>query len=226
MRNLVSTKILSVKMKKSLFIFSFLCVFAYANAQLKDTVLLMNGNVCISKVIDTLIGAVTVYNPHKITEKLHFEYDEIYCVKYASGLTKYYYQQDSVIGNYFTRDEMLLYIYGERDARKGFKANGSLIGAGLVGLASGGMGIFFAPVFPYTYMAFSGVTKVKIRHRTISNPTNIDYDAYILGYERVSRSKRRIQSIIGGTIGLALGYGLYFGLLKDKYPTTLSLRFK
>jgi hypothetical protein len=75
-------------------------------------------------------------------------------------------------------------------------------------------------------MAFSGVTKVKIRHSTISNPTNIDYDAYILGYERVSRSKRRIQSIIGGTIGLALGYGLYFGLLKDKYPTTLSLRFK
>jgi len=175
-------------MKKIIVVFSFFCVFTNAHAQLKDTVLLMNGNVCISKVIDTLIGAVTVFNPHKITEKLHFEYDEIYCVKYNNGFTKYYYQQDSVIGNYFTRDEMLLYIYGERDARKGFKANGSLIGAGLVGLASGGMGIFFAPVFPYTYMAFSGVTKVKIKHSTISNPTNIDYDAYILGYERVSRS--------------------------------------
>jgi hypothetical protein len=212
-------------MKKIIVVFSFFCVFTKANAQSKDSVLLMNGNICVSKVIDTLIGAVTVFNPYKLTEKLHFEYDEIYCVKYANGLTKYYYQQDSVIGNYFTRDEVLLYIYGERDARKGFKANGSLIGAGIVGLATGGMGIFFAPVFPYTYMAFSGITKVKIKHKTISNPNNIDYDAYILGYERVSRSKRRIQSIIGGTIGLAFGYGLYFGLLKDKYPTSISFSF-
>ena len=212
-------------MKKIIIVFSFFCVCTKANAQLMDTVLLMNGNLCVSKIMDTLIGAVTVFNPQKMSEKLHFEYEEIYCVKYASGLTKYYYQQDSVIGNYFTRDEMLLYIYGERDARKGFHANGAFLGAGLVGLATGGVGIFFAPVFPYTYMALSGITKVKIKHRTISNPNNIDYDAYILGYERVSRSKRRIQSLIGGTIGMAVGYGLYFGLLKDKYPTSISFSF-
>ncbi len=185
----------------------------------------MNGNYVVEKVIDTLIGAVTIVNPDKTTEKLHYEYDDIYCVKYASGFTDYYYSQDTLRGNYFTRDEMQYYIYGERDARKGFKARGSLIGAGIVGLASGGLGLFFAPVFPYGYMALSGIPKVKIKHSTISNPNYIDHDAYILGYERVSRSKRRIKALIGGTIGLAAGYALYFGLLKNKLPSTITLRF-
>lgn len=116
-------------------------------------------------------------------------------------------------------------MYGERDARKGFKARGALIGSGLVGAASGGLGLFFAPIFPFGYMGLSGITKVKIKHSTISNPNYIDHDAYILGYERVSRSKRRIQSLIGGTIGLAVGYGLYFGVLKNNLPSTLKLRF-
>ncbi len=204
----------------------FIVFFAFnSKAQYKDTILLMNGNYVVEKVIDTLIGAVTIVNPEKTTEKLHYEYDDIYCVKYASGFTDYYYSQDTLRGNYFTRDEMLYYIYGERDARKGFKARGSLIGAGIVGLASGGLGLFFAPVFPYGYMALSGIPKVRIKHSTISNPNYIDHDAYILGYERVSRSKRRIQALIGGTIGLAAGYGLYFGLLKDKLPSAITLRF-
>lgn len=203
----------------------FFCSFS-SRAQNKDTILLMNGNVVVEKVIDTLIGAVTIIDPIKPTEKLHYEYDQIFCVKYANGFTDYYYSQDTLQGNYFTRDEMLYYIYGERDARKGFKPRGSLIGAGLVGLASGGLGLFFAPIFPYGYMALSGLPKVRIKHNTISNLNYIDHDAYILGYERVARSRRRIHALIGGTIGLAAGYGLYFGVLKDKLPATLTIRFK
>ncbi len=195
-------------------------------SQSKDTVLLMNGNVVVEKVIDTVIGAVTVMHPEKAGEKLHFEYDQIYAVKYASGFTDYYYRQDSLSGNYFTRDEMEYYMYGERDARKGFKARGSLIGSGAVGLVSGGLGIFFAPVFPVGYMGLSGITKVRIRHSTISNPNYIEHDAYILGYERVARSKRRLQSLLGGAIGLVAGYGLYFGVLKNALPTTLNISFK
>ncbi len=195
-------------------------------SQSKDTVLLMNGNIVVEKVIDTLIGAVTVMHPEKAGEKLHFEYDQIYAVKYASGFTDYYYRQDSLLGNYFTRDEMEYYIYGERDARKGFKPRGSMIGAGAVGLVSGGLGIFFAPVFPVGYMGLSGIPKVRIRHSTISNPNYIEHDAYILGYERVARSKRRLQSLLGGAIGLAAGYGLYFGVLKNALPTTLNISFK
>jgi hypothetical protein len=212
-------------MRRHFLLLSFLFFTGWLQAQNKDTILLMNGNYVVEKVLDTLIGAVTIVNPANVTEKLHYEYDEIYCVKYATGFTDYYYTQDSLNGNYFTREEMQYYIYGERDARKGFKAHGSLIGAGVVGLASGGLGLFFAPIFPYGYMALSGITKVRIKHKTISNPNYIDHDAYILGYERVSRTKRRIRALIGGTIGLAAGYGLYFGVLKDKLPSSIKFRF-
>ena len=213
-------------MIRSLFFTLILIIFAISSkAQNKDTILLMNGNVVVEKVLDTLIGAVTIVNPANVAGKLHYEYDDIYCVKYAVGFTDYYYSQDTLKGNYFTRDEMLYYIYGERDARKAFKAPGALIGAGVVGLVSGGLGLFFAPIFPYGYMALTGVPKVRIRHKTISNPNYIEQDAYILGYERVSRSRRRIKALIGGTIGLAAGYGLYFGILKDKLPASLTLRF-
>lgn len=213
-------------MLKKHFALIFILFFVIqTNAQNKDTIFLMNGNIVSGKIIDTLIGAVSILNAEKNNEKLHYEYNDIYNIKYENGALKYYYFQDTLHGNYFTRDEMQYYIYGERDARKGFKARGSLIGAGVVGMASGGLGLFFAPVFPYSYMALSGVPKVRIKHSTISNPNYIDQDAYILGYERVSRTKRRIQALIGGTIGLAAGYGLYFGILKDKLPTTLTLRF-
>ncbi len=206
-------------------ILSFILNSTNMSAQAKDTIMLMNGNYVVEKVLDTVIGAVTIVNPIKLDEKLHYEYDEIYCVKYGSGFTDYYYSQDTLKGNYFTRDEMLYYIYGERDARKGFKARGSLIGAGTVGLLSGGVGLFFAPIFPYSYMGLSGITKVRIKHHTISNPMYIDHDPYILGYERVSRTKRKIQALIGGSIGLAAGYGLYFGLLKNNLPSTFKLSF-
>lgn len=212
-------------MREIFILFIFFVCTSLLKSQTKDTVFLMNGHIVAEKVLDTLLGAVTIINPEKTTEKLHYEYDDIYSVKYANGDIKYYYKQDSLRGNYFTREEMYYYMLGERDARKGFRAPGSLIGAGVMGLASGGLGLFFAPIFPYGYMALTGVPKVRIRHSTISNPNYIEQDAYILGYERVSRTRRRIQALIGGTIGLAAGYGLYFGILKDKLPETLKLRF-
>ena len=211
--------------RRFFFMLSLTLTALFSKAQNKDTILLMNGNYVVEKVLDTLIGAVTIVNPSNTADKLHYEYDEIYCVKYSTGFTDYYYTQDTMKGNYFTRDEMLYYMYGERDARKGFKGNGCLIGAGVLGLASGGLGLFFAPIFPYGYMALSGITKVKIKHKTISNPNYIDHDAYILGYERVSRTKRRIQALIGGTVGLVAGYGLYFTVLKDKLPPQITFRF-
>ena len=194
-------------------------------AQNKDTLLLMNGQIVIEQVTDTLIGAVTMFDPSNNLKKLHYEFEDIYMVKFGSGVNKYYYTQDTLIGNYFNREEMLYYIYGQRDARKGFNAYGCLVGAGITGIASGGLGLFFAPIFPFTYMGLSGITKVRIRHSTISNPNYIDHDPYILGYEKVSRSKRRIQAIIGGSIGLAAGYAIYFTVLKDKLPSAITLRF-
>lgn len=193
-------------------------------SQQKDTIYLMNGHVVVEAVTDTSIGAVTVNDPEKIGAKIHYEFDQLYCVKYANGTTNYYYEQDTLRRNWFTRDEMLLFIKGEQDARKGFKARGALIGSGVAGLVGGLTGTLFGPIAPYGFMALSGLPKVRIRHETVSNPNYIESDAYILGYERVARSKLRIKSLLGGTIGLAVGYGAFFIGLKNIYPEKLSFK--
>ncbi|MCE3226276.1 MAG: hypothetical protein K0S32_827 [Bacteroidetes bacterium] len=205
------------------FLFSTQIYFSQTPAA-QDTIFLMTGHVVGEKVIDTLLGAVTIMNPDKPEKKLHYEWEQLYMVKFADGYKRFYYRQDSLLSNWFTRDEMWMFMKGERDARKGFKARGSLIGAGVAGLIGGLSGTFFAPVAPYGYMALTGIPKVRIKHKTISDPRNIESDAYILGYERVARQKRKIQSIIGGTIGLAIGYGLY-ALFHQHYPEEIKIGF-
>jgi hypothetical protein len=207
----------------------FLSVFSQTffsqTSNVQDTIYLMNGQVVGEKIIDTLLGAITIINPKKPSKKIHFELEQLYMVRFADGHKRYYYQQDSLHGNFFTQDEMWMYMKGENDARRGFKARGALIGSGIAGIIGGMTGTFYAPILPYGYMALSGIPKVRIRGNTISNPVYVESDAYILGYERVARQRRKIKSVIGGTIGLAVGYGLYF-LLHDKYPETVDFGLK
>jgi len=208
-------------MFKRFLVLAFLIIFfsPLCFSQQKDTIILMNGNLVVEQVIDTLLGAVSSYDSKRPGKKLHYEYDDVYGIFYANGSKKYFYRQDTAKCLWFTRDEMGFFVKGERDARKGFKANGSLIGGGIIGFASGASGAFFAPLAPFGFMASTGITKVKIKHKTISNPYYIDSDAYILGYERTARYKRKLKSILGGTVGLALGYAFYF-IFKDSYPTS------
>ena len=211
-------------MKRILPLFIFLLIISKFFGQSKDTLFLMNGNVIGQNVYDTLLNAVSIFDPKDSTKKLHYEEDQLYMIKYANGFQRYYYSQDSTKYNWFTREEMWFFMKGEADARKGFKPKWCAIGAGVAGLIGGLSGTFWGPILPYSYMAFSGVTKIRIKHHTISNPNYLQYDAYILGYERISRQKRKIWSLIGGSIGLVAGYGGYF-LLHDKYPETFQIQF-
>ncbi|WP_317899169.1 hypothetical protein [Aurantibacillus circumpalustris] len=213
-------------MLKKLFIVLVLLFFSRPSYSQKaqDTIFLMNGIVIAKQVIDTTFNTVTIMNPKKHLQKIHYEMNQLYMVKFADGYKRYYYVQDPSIYNEFTRDEMWLFMKGESDARKGFKARGALTTSIFIGFAAGATGTFFAPIAPFGFMALSGVTKVKIKHNTVSNPRYIEDDAYILGYERVARQKRKTKSLIGGTIGLALGYAFY-AIFNDKYPENGNIGF-
>jgi hypothetical protein len=188
---------------------------SYAQEEKKDTLFLMNGRVVATTVLDTSLGAATVVDPKKPGKKLNYEYDQLYGIKYAkTGSMYYYYFQDTVVGNDFTRDEMWLFMKGEQDAKKGFKAYGSFFGSMAAGLIGGATGQLYGPVAPSAYLLLCGLPKVRIRHSTISNPYYIDSDAYILGYEREARSKRRIKCLLGGGLGMVLGYATYFAIIR------------
>jgi hypothetical protein len=200
-----------------------LFVLSSVHAQPKDTVYLMNGQIVASTVTDSTFGSVTIVHPRKAHRKIHYEWDQLYMVRFANnGKKRYYYSQDSTIGNWFTRQEMWMYMKGERDARNGFRGNGSLFFGTLAGLGGGVTGLIYAPIAPYGFMMLTGIPRVRIRHSTVSDPRNLDSDAYILGYERVARQKRKIKAVVGGTIGLVVGYAIYFGF-HDRYPEEFDL---
>lgn len=202
---------------------ALLALFALNSyAQPKDTVYLMNGQIVASHVVDSTFGSVTIINPRKESKRIHFEWDQLYMVRFAKGRKRYYYSQDPSIGNWYTRQEMWLFMKGERDARKGFRGNGSLVLATLAGFAGGATGTIWAPIAPYGFMMLTGIPRVRIRHSTVSDPRNLESDAYILGYERVARQRRKIKAVIGGTIGLVAGYAFYFAF-HNQYPESLGM---
>lgn len=205
--------------KKTIWFFFFVSNLVILKAQksVQDTVYLMTGHAIGQKVLDTTFNSVTINHPKKEGKRITYEWDQLYMVRYASGKLRYYYYQDESINNVFTRKEMWMYMKGENDSRRGFKARGALVASGIFGFLGGATGTLWGPIAPYGFMALSGITKVRIQHRTISNPVFIESDAYILGYERVARQKRKTRSVIGGTIGLLLGYGFY-AIFKNSYP--------
>lgn len=207
-----------------LFSLTLFCSKLFSQNKVQDTIYLMNGHVVGEKVIDTILGAISIIDPKKPTKKIHYELEQLYMVHFANGFKRYYYLQDTALNNWFSRDEMWMFMKGENDAHRGFKARGAMIGAGVTGLLGGMTGTFFGPLAPFGYMALSGITKVRIRAETISHPTYVESDAYILGYERVARQKRKIQSIVGGTIGLVLGYSIY-ALFHQYYPEKIDFGF-
>ncbi|MBL7890095.1 MAG: hypothetical protein JNL24_11095 [Bacteroidia bacterium] len=178
----------------------------------KDTILLLNGTTIISEVVDTTNGVTTIRDTKKPGRNIVIENDRIFSIKNASG-EHVMYVYDTIIGNEFTEEEMRYFIKGEQDAEKGFKARGALYGNIALGLASGVTGSFFCPIPPFAFIAMSGLPKVKIKHSTVSNMEYLKQEAYIMGYERVARKKRKFQSMIGGGAGLVVGLGT-FGVLK------------
>lgn len=202
----------------------FFTVALYSQKFTQDTIYLMNGHAIGQKILDTTLGAVTIQHPTKEGQKLNFEWDQLFMVRFANGRKRYYYTQDSTVNNIFSRDEMWMYMKGEKDARRGFKAKGALITAGVFGFIGGASGTFWGPIAPFGFMALSGITKIRIRHNTVSSPLYIESDPYILGYERVARAKRKTKSLLGGTIGLVIGYTFY-ALFQNSYPESINVGF-
>jgi hypothetical protein len=189
-------------------IFFFICNSCLSQER-KDTILLLNGTIVYANVIDTTNGVTTIRNPKNPNRNFLIENDRIFSITDSTG-EHLLYVFDSVNGNEFTIAEMRYYIIGEQDAEKGFKANGAFYGNMALAAACGVTGSLLSPIPPFLFTALSGITKVKIKHSTVSDMEYLKQDSYIMGYERVARKKRKLRSLIGGGIGLGVGLGTFF----------------
>jgi hypothetical protein len=195
------------------FFFTFLSAAkagsSFSNGPVKDTVLLMNGDKLSGDVIDTIYHKIKVkYITKKGKEKTVLIDDEIvFSVLFRDGREKIIYEQDTINGNYFGVEETRMFIYGERDAEKYFRSPIGTISSVAVGFASGYFAYysFLSAIPPFVYSGILLIPRIKIRYKTVSTPEYLNYDTYVMGYEKVARRKKMFHSLIGGIGGLVAG---------------------
>jgi hypothetical protein len=204
---------------KRIFIFILFAIPALSEAQVQQgKVLLMNGTVVENTLWEEKDGMIYIYDQKKNilgkekTKAIELNKSEVYSLSNGSKEQILYYQ-DTMLGDYYTPEEMRVYLAGAGDARKNYKARHiSAVGfavCAVVGyLVGDGLLILIVP--PVTYAAIQYVGKIKIREKYMSDPNFKYNDLYAEGFEPPARSRKMIRGALSGLLGSATGVVLYF----------------
>jgi hypothetical protein len=208
---------------KRIFILLLLALPAYAFAQVQQgKVLLMNGTVVENTLWEEKDGLIYIYDQKKNilgkekTRAFELTKSEVYSVSNGSKEQILYYQ-DTMLGDYYTPEEMRMYIAGAGDARKNYNARHiSAIGFALCGavgyLVGDGLLVLIVP--PITYAAIQYVGKIKIKEKYMSD-RNFKYnDLYAEGFEPPARSRKMIRGALSGLAGSVTG--VLISLIKNQ----------
>lgn len=199
-----------------------LIVFAFpthAFSQVQQgKVMLMNGTVVEDARWEDKNGMIYIYDQKNNLfgkEKIRaveLNKSEIFSLSNESKEQILYYQ-DTMLGDYYTPEEMRVYLAGAGDARKNYKARHiSAIGFALCTVTGYlvGDGLLVLIVPPITYAAVQYIGKIKIKEKYMSD-TNFKYnDLYAEGFEPPARSRKMIRGALSGLLGSATGVVLYF----------------
>lgn len=204
-------------MQKTLFqsvlIIGFL--FGIGQVQAQDVILLQNGAEVKGKITadQGAMYTVDVINDRGKTKSLEIEKYRIFSVVKEGQDELVLYKQDSLLGNFYSVEEMRYFIYGQQDAQKAYSHRGAFIagfvlGLGTVALTSGGFqddpGLV-PLVTPFVCVIYYGSRKVKIRMEYVSDPEYLSHETYINGYVRIARKKRVFGALKGSVGGISAG---------------------
>jgi hypothetical protein len=176
-------------------------------------VLLMNGTIVENTLWEEKDGLIYIYDQRnnlfgkEKTRAIELNKSEIYSLSNGSKEQILYYQ-DTMLGDYYTPEEMRVYLAGAGDARKNFKAwHIAIIGYELCLFAGNlvGDGLLILIIPPITYAAIQYVGKIKIREKYMSDPNFKYNDLYAEGFEPPARSRKMIRGALSGLAGSVTG---------------------
>lgn len=189
---------------------------------------------------------VQLLNGKVLRGKLGTEYDEYYdfqyykkggkvktidLVKYrmfsysnSSGEETILYKQDTLMGNFFTKNEMKMFVYGQRDAFANYKAAPWLVTGFALGFTSvildtydfspnGGFFKYDPSIVPiggiFVYTIGAGLFKPKVRKEYAADVSFLSSEHYIEGFQKIARVKKLKSSLLGSVIGVGTGLLVY-----------------
>jgi hypothetical protein len=169
-----------------------------------DTILLTDGTIIIPYFIDTT-GGIVKYSTQKRPGKIRkIDADELFSIRNKQSETILYIRD--TLGENYSEMDMRYLILGQQDARKATKTYVAPFVTNL--LLSAGAGLtknFLSPLIPLAFTAILTIPKIKIRKENVSNPEYLNDEAYVTGYKQEAFKKKRVQTLLGGGIGLAAG---------------------
>ena len=180
-------------------------------------VLLMNGSIIENTLWEEKDGMIYIYEQKQNlfgkekTRAVELNKSEIFSLANGSKEQVLYYQ-DTMLGDYYTPEEMRMYLAGAGDSRKNFKASHvAAFGFALCSVAGYlvGDGLMILIVPPITYAALQYVGKIKIREKYMSDPNFKYNDLYAEGFEPPARSRKMIRGALSGVVGSVTGVVLY-----------------
>lgn len=207
---------------KPIILFAFCLIGFSLEAQKADSakpdslgagrILLMNGKELRGNILEKDMGQVTYeHSVQGAWEEDAMAKGRIFSIDPAKDPEQIFYEQDSSIGDLLDRQEMRYFIYGQQDARGGYRAPLATVG----GIVLGGAGAYllkfsvFTFAVPLVYTLGSTVPNIKVDKGTVSDQAYLEREFYLKGYERQARNHRLLNAIKGSVGGALLGMGIY-----------------
>jgi hypothetical protein len=182
----------------------------------------MNGTLVENALWQEKDGMIYIYDQrHNLfgkekTRAIELSKNEIFSLSNGS-IEQVLYFQDTMLGDYYTPEEMRMYLAGAGDARKNYRARHiSAIGFALCGAAGYlvGDGLMILIVPPITYAAIQYVGKIKIREKYISDQNFRYNDLYADGFEPPARTRKILRGALSGLAGSITG--VVISLIKNQ----------
>ena len=197
----------------------------------QDKIQLMNGKVLRGKLkteSDDYYNFEFYKNGGK-TQNMELSKYRIFSITDPQGIESILYKQDTLMGNYYSQNEMKMYIYGQRDAFKSYKGTPMFVSTFALGFASvlidtyefeeGNScppGFFsrtpsIGPIIvPFALTIGAGLLKSKVRREQAADVSFLSNEYYLGGFQKVSKVKRVKNAFIGSVTGVLSGFIVYY----------------
>ena len=136
----------------------------------------------------------------------------VFSIKFSNGNERIVYFHDSAVGNVFSVLEAKMFMLGEQEADRSYKNKWPFIIGFVTGVSSPVVlsnAVLLSPIAPAVAPLHTLIPIIKVNTKEIVNKDYLQYDTYLMGYEKVARKKNFMHSILGAGIGLAAGIGVW-----------------
>lgn len=143
----------------------------------------------------------------------------------SSGEETILYKKDTLMGNFFSKNEMKMFVFGERDAYNNYKPTPWFITGLGIGFASvigdtyefngPTTGFFkrtpsiFPIVIPLGVTIVAGIGRPKVRKEYAADINFLSSEHYIEGFQKIAKVKKLKNAMFGSILGVGAGFLVY-----------------